>query len=225
MSKKTKKSDWVRRCPNCHTELYYSTKSALKLANNNNSLCRPCSLSGKNNPMYGKSHKNESIQKMRDIKIGKKQSEETVLKRLSSEFYKTDEYRNKMSISLSGKNNPMYGKKHKSDSIQKMRVSRISEIESKFGTVIPNYNPSSIPIIEEKARELSITDLQHAENGGEYHIKELGYFVDGYSKEKNIVIEYYELHHKRQLESDNLRKNEIIEHLGCEFIIIEEQKK
>ncbi len=39
----------------------------------------------------------------------------------------------------------------------------------------PNYNPSSIPIIEAKAEELGITDLQHAENGGEFHIKELGY--------------------------------------------------
>ena len=65
--------------------------------------------------------------------------------------------------------------------------------------------------------ELGITDLQHAENGGEYHIKELGYWVDGYSKEKNIVLEYYERAHKSQIEKDIRRKQEIINHLGCEF--------
>jgi len=94
------------------------------------------------------------------------------------------------------------------------------EKEEKFGQVYPNYNPASIPIIEAKARELGITDLQHAENGGEYHIKELGYWVDGYSKEKNIVIEYDEPHHKRQSDKDVIREKEIIEHLNCEFIRI-----
>ena len=73
-----------------------------------------------------------------------------------------------------------------------------------------------------KAKELGITDLQHAENGGEYHIKELGYWVDGYSEEKNIVIEYYESFHEKQKERDERRKQEIIEFLGCKFIEIKE---
>jgi hypothetical protein len=89
--------------------------------------------------------------------------------------------------------------------------------------VIPGYNISSILILEQRAKELGITDLQHAENGGEYHIKELGYWVDGYSKEKNIVIEYYEKHHSRQNERDLRRQKEITDLLKCEFIIIKEQ--
>jgi hypothetical protein len=72
------------------------------------------------------------------------------------------------------------------------------------------------------AIELGITDLQHAENGGEFHIKELGYWVDGYSKEKNIVLEYYEPFHQNQVERDKRRKQEIIEHLRCQFIEIKE---
>lgn len=84
----------------------------------------------------------------------------------------------------------------------------------------PGYNVNSIPIIEAKAEELGITDLLHAENGGEFHIKELGYWVDGYSKEKNIVIEYYEPFHDRQIDRDARRKQEIIDLLGCEFIEI-----
>jgi len=105
---------------------------------------------------------------------------------------------------------------------EKMRLSRIREIEEKYGIIFPNYNSSSIPIIEAKANELGITDLQHAENGGEYHIKELGYWVDGYSKDKNIVIEYYESFHEKQTERDKRRQKEIEDFLGCKFIIIEE---
>ena len=115
------------------------------------------------------------------------------------------------------------GRKHTDDSKLKMRTSainRISEVHFNGGQVIPNYNPSSIPIIEQKANELGITDLQHAENGGEFYIKELGYWVDGYSKEKNIVIEYDEPHHKRQVEADQRRQKKITEHLNCEFIRI-----
>ena len=88
--------------------------------------------------------------------------------------------------------------------------------------VIPGYNISSILILEQRAKELGITDLQHAENGGEYHIKELGYFVDGYSKEKNIVIEYYEKFHTSNIKKDMNRQQEITNLLKCKFIIIEE---
>jgi len=40
-------------------------------------------------------------------------------------------------------------------------------------------------------------------NGGEHFIPELGYWVDGYDKNKNIVIEYYETrHHKNNIIHD-----------------------
>jgi len=125
-------------------------------------------------------------------------------------------------IDMTGENHPSRGRKHSAESLKKMRLSRIAEIESKCGQIMPNYNPGSISMLEAKARELGITDLQHAENGGEFRIKELGYWVDGYSKEKNIVIEYYETFHKKQVERDTRRKQEIIDLLGCEFIEIDE---
>jgi hypothetical protein len=88
----------------------------------------------------------------------------------------------------------------------------------------PNYNKSSIPILEAKAVELGITDLMHAENGGEFYIKELGYWVDGYSPAENVVIEYYESFHnqKRRIEYDIKRESQIINFLNCTFIIIHE---
>ena len=90
----------------------------------------------------------------------------------------------------------------------------------------PNYNISSIAILEAKAIELGITDLMHAENGGEFHIKELGYWVDGYSPSKNIVFEYDEKGHFDQngllKKRDQIRQREIENYLNCIFIRIRE---
>jgi hypothetical protein len=106
----------------------------------------------------------------------------------------------------------------------KCRTSTLKYLESLNGQLLPRYNKKSIPMLEQTAKQLGIADLQHAENGGEFHIKELGYWVDGYSKEKNIVIEYDEKHHfdadgnlkvhdvKRQVEIEN--------YLKCKFIRI-----
>lgn len=68
-------------------------------------------------------------------------------------------------------------------------------------------------------------NIQHALNGGEYHIKELGYFVDGYDSKNNIVYEWDEETHFNYLglkERDINRQNEIINHLKCDFIRIRE---
>lgn len=64
-------------------------------------------------------------------------------------------------------------------------------------------------------------NLQHALNGGEKFVK--GYFVDGYDKNLNIVFEYDEAAHYKDIENnilrdkDIIRQNTIIEELNCEF--------
>ncbi len=50
--------------------------------------------------------------------------------------------------------------------------------------------------------------IQHAENSGEFYIG-IGYFVDVYDKEKNVVLEYDEKKHYWQ--------SQIIQHLHCEY--------
>jgi len=61
-------------------------------------------------------------------------------------------------------------------------------------------------------------------NGGEYHIKELGYWLDGYDKENNVVYEFDEKHHFDKngnlSEKDITRQQEIELLLGCKFIRI-----
>lgn len=116
------------------------------------------------------------------------------------------------------------GRTHTNHTKRKQRISTLKYLNSVNGQTIPRYNINSIPLIENKAKELGITDIQHAENGGEYYIKELGYFVDGYSEERNIVIEVDEPHHfdsNDELKQDDInRQTEIENLLGCEFVRI-----
>jgi hypothetical protein len=222
---------YVRNCPNCNKELITKNKYWHLKCQKNNSVCGSCSLkgriftedwknklkvnhaniSGELNPFKGKSHSKESIDKMlltRSKHPTWKQNASNTMKKIRNEYW----------YSKNPMDNP--------DSVNKIRLARINEIRDKNnGQISPNYNKNSISILEEKAKELGITDLQHAENGGEFYIKEFGYWVDGYSKEKNIVIEYYEKYHKTQIKKDKLREEQIKNLLGCQFIIINESNE
>lgn len=106
---------------------------------------------------------------------------------------------------------------------KKLRKSRINYIEKCSGQVIPTYNINSIQIIEEYGNKNGYNFL-HAENGGEFYIKELGYWLDAYDIEQNVVLEVYEKHHYNMdgtiRDRDVLREKEIINLLGCKFIRI-----
>ena len=66
--------------------------------------------------------------------------------------------------------------------------------------------------------------MQKTTKWGEYHVPKTRFYVDGYDKNKNVVIEFYKKHHKSEIkvERDILRKNKIIEVLNCDFLIIKE---
>lgn len=215
---------YSRICEFCKIERFYKTKQGLKYGVNHNKKCRSCASSGKNNGNYGGyGYTDEVRKKMGELKKGTKQSEKTKLK--ISETMK--EYRkntiNSFTLESSRKKISEYriGKKASAETKGKMRLAHLKRIEEINGYVYPNYNPEACKIIDEYGKKHGY-NFQHAENGGEYHIKELGYFVDGYDKEKNVVIEYYEPFHKKQVERDERRKQEIIDHLGCKFIEIKE---
>jgi len=85
--------------------------------------------------------------------------------------------------------------------------------------ITPNYNPLACKLIDKYGKEHNY-NFQHAENGGEFHI--MVYWVDGYDKERNTVIEIDELFHFDKngnlKEKDIQRQKEITDFLGCKFI-------
>ena len=115
------------------------------------------------------------------------------------------------------------GKKHSDETRKKQRISTLKYLQDLKGQLAPRYNKSSMVLIEEYGKNEGYT-FMHAENGGEYFIKELGYFVDAYDPINNVVLEVDERHHfdnKGKLkEKDIIRQKEITKILGCKFIRI-----
>jgi hypothetical protein len=88
---------------------------------------------------------------------------------------------------------------------------------------VARFNPLACEIIEQYGIDNGY-NFQHALNGGEYYIKELKFWLDGYDKNKNVVIEYMEKHHNRpkQVIKDKIREEKITNLLKCKFIKIYE---
>jgi len=197
---KGEKPPFERSCPKCGKILKHFTSASLKAIAKKGRTCRSCANKGENNPMYGRTGEKCP----RYGTIGEKHPLFGVpvpedRKKKISKHHK--------GIKLS--------EEHK-QSLSRAAIKRIKESPGQFA---PNYNLKSIPILQQVARDLGL-NIQHAENGGEFYIKGLGYWVDGYDKEKNVVIEYYEKAHNRFREKDEKRKQEIMNFLKCEFIEI-----
>ncbi|MBC8427941.1 MAG: hypothetical protein H8D94_00560 [Candidatus Pelagibacter sp.] len=216
---------YIRNCPGCDKELVYKHKIGLRRGIEGDTKCKSCNASGENNPMYGvervawnkglTKETDKRVANQSEAQLGSKLSEETKDKIRQKAIGRkpSDETRMKMRISH-------WGKKHTAESIKKNRLSNIKTWSKKF-KVQPNYNPEACKIIDNYGKENGY-NFQHAENGGEHHIKELGYWVDGYDKDKNVVVEYYENYHTKQTDKDKRRKQEIINLLGCKFIELKE---
>lgn len=148
------------------------------------------------------------------------------------------ENKKKNSKTKMGENNPMFGKpiteehrrkkviastgiKQSKETRAKKRISYLENIENRCGQVTPNYNKYACKLIEEYGN-VHDYNFQHAENGGEYLVKGLGYWLDGYDKEKNVAIEIDEAHHfnvhGNLKKKDVQRQKEIEDHLKCKFI-------
>jgi hypothetical protein len=131
----------------------------------------------------------------------------------------TAEHRKKWEESL---RNTKFGKSPDEMTRRKLRESflrKLTEINKNFH---PSYNKSGCEYFNKLMSETGI-NIQHAENGGEFHIKELGYWVDGYDRENNTVYEWDEkLHYTNGelREKDRMRQKEIEDFLNCKFIRI-----
>lgn len=113
------------------------------------------------------------------------------------------------------------GKKHTEETKEKQRNGFFKYKETLLNTkIVANYNKNSISFIDNLNEKMN-WNLQHAENGGE--VKICGYFVDGYDKELNIVFEYDEPRHYKDVfnnvlcEKDIKRQNNIYNKINCKF--------
>lgn len=107
---------------------------------------------------------------------------------------------------------------------KKARIRSIAMLKATNVRFHPGYNKRGCEFFD-KLSKYTGNAIRHALNGGEYHIQELGYWVDGYDKENNIVYEFDEkyLHYDvygNLREKDILKQKEIIEFLKCRFIRI-----
>lgn len=177
----------------------------------------------KNNPFKGKKHTIESRKKMgRDVSgtknpmYGKRRSDVASRNKNNKGWKQSEEAKQKISETLKGR---VFSKGHK----RKQRLAAIARIERSKGQVNPNYSPEACRLIDEYGKQNGY-NFQHAETRGEFHIKELGFWVDGYDAKKNVVIEVDESRHYtnsgKLKKKDVERQKEITEHLGCTFIRI-----
>jgi hypothetical protein len=110
------------------------------------------------------------------------------------------------------------------DIINKLRLAFIKNLKEINKSFHPPYSKRGCEYFNKLMEDTGIK-IQHAENGGEFYIKELGYWVDGYDKENNIVYEWDDKRHyinNELLDKDKNRQRRIEDFLKCKFIRIKE---
>lgn len=244
---KNSKQSWTRNCPKCGKEMTYASKRWYYTNRKYNKLCRGCARKEKG--LTYPSRKGCHLTEEHKEKLGASMAirHKTHGHPMQGQHH-TDEAKLKIQQHSSGKNNGMYGKTHSKQARCKMRdarlgkpgpiitptglcilrVKRIREISNaKYngGQIMPSYNQMSCDFFNYINEQLKWNG-QYATYNGEYHIKELGYFVDYYEPNLNIVIEWDESTHYdidgNLREKDKQRQEEIISHLKCKFVRIKE---
>ena len=198
-----------RNCPECNREIYYCTKYVLESAILNNTKCRSCGKKGKLHPMFGKSFSNEHRKKLSDAHKGKKCSTESKEKiRLKAIGRKvSEETRRKMSVAKTGKVSWKKGLKgfvFSEETKRKLRNFAANQ-PRRFGRAV---DKGQVELIN-KWNTLGF----NFEINYKLHTDEVLYFLDGYDKERNIVMEYDGKNHllSKQKEKDLIRQNKIID--------------
>ena len=230
---------FYKKCPSCEEKMYFDTREGVKYSINKNIICQSCRNKNtekvyiRNCPVCKKELKTKN-------KYFFKKSKENNSKCLScSQIGKimSDESRKKMSDNhhnVFGENNPFYNKKHSMKTRRKISTSITKEERQRrrercilriknFGRIC-NFNKKACDYFDILNKERNL-NLQHAMNGGEVNV--LGYFLDAYDKEKNIVVEYDEPKHYisgKLRKGDIKRQTDIINYLHCKFFRYNEQK-
>ena len=109
-----------------------------------------------------------------------------------------------------GKSCPHVGVKQSDSTRTKKRIATLNHV-LKCGH---RTGRNEAELLDTKSNEIQIPIVR------QYHIKELGYVVDGICFLNNTVYEVYEKFHMKRTEHDKYRQSAIQEYLGCNFVII-----
>jgi hypothetical protein len=160
--------------------------------------------------------------------LGKKHSLETIkqISKTKTGHITTKETKRKISKSLTGLKQSLETKKKRSNKLKghpnylkhqslKARRKIRKYITKKLGVYKgfhPNYNNEACKYFQ-KFDEKNNTKGQYATNGGEFYVKELGYWLDYINFEKKLIIEWDERNHHylggKLKQKDKLRQKEI----------------
>ena len=233
---------WIRNCPQCKIELKYKSNTSYKNACRKNSICRDCGYNSDKKYAWNLKHTitQRNCPKCNNIinyptgNICYKAAQKnrtcrscapTALKwpQHKSEWKKSCPICNKLQqyrYLKSYKSAFLLNKPCIKCAIQKVCNSdkiRESRRNARLNKITPNFNQNACVYFDNLSNERD-WKLQQALNGGE--VKCIGYSLDAYDKEKNIVVEYDEPHHyqKGKLKKKDIkRQRNIIEYLKCKF--------
>ena len=188
-----------RNCPKCESLVKYKSLYSKNRANKESRLCRKCTQ--KINITKRPPFSNETKEKMRKHRLGKTYEELGI---------KCDLLKRGRIIS-----NILRGKPFTREHCLSLREARIRWLENN-NFIFPTFNKSACEYLDGLNQKMG-WNLQHALNGGEYLVR--GYWVDGYDKLRNIVVEYDEpFHDKPSVRvKDDIRMSEIKRNLHCRF--------
>lgn len=225
-------NDFKRNCPKCNIQIEYTKIGNRNIAEKKKRLCKFClweksriyktpNILKRYCPNCNKiiEYKGKTLTRRR-ISYLRAEKEKRMCKNCTSSI------KNPMKgIRRCGSENPNYGKRWDSNQRKNARIREIKNFINR-GYIFNNYNPKACEYFDKLNKE-NDWNLRHALNGGEINC--IGYFLDAYDKEKNIVVEYDEFHHYDSLgnlkEKDILRMKEIINHLHCKFYRYNDQTK
>jgi hypothetical protein len=189
----------MRKCSKCDSAIQYERLYSKRRADKQNRLCRSCTqkINVSKRPPFSDLTK----EKMSKYRRGKTYKELGIVCNL---------VKRGNTISNRKKGIPLT-KEH----CLALRNARIEWLKN-HDFIFPTFNKSACEYLDRLNKEFG-WNLQHALNGGEYLV--CGYWVDGYDKNRNIVVEYDEPFHNKPSRQykDEKRTEEIKRSLQCRF--------
>ena len=186
-----------------------STRDKLRDFNTGKTLTedhkKKISMSNRGKHREGHPVSEETKSKIRNALLGKKLS---------------DEHKEKLSKVHMGLPSGRKGKKCSEETKEKLRFAQIKLVSEQYFNGEP-----LIPTVGKKER-VCLNELQKYCN---YKIirqfpTTTGHFLDGFIKEKRLVISFYENFHSRQKIHDMNRQQRIEEKMNCKFFIVHEKE-